>query len=384
MKMEDWASLYFTLVLVILFASLLGTPLVWYLTRRFGKREVLMYVSGACCPFFFAFFFVPPQSFPTAVIYVAGVFVGLLTVVMFVVLDSMLADIIDYDALHTGKRSEGVYTVAETNLQQEGESVKHAVTLKVIGGVVPLLLMSAVGFENNGGCECGCGVACDEAYMRWKCPGDIGYSCDGQSTFDSPPLFGEVGRQAPCVDQGSDAVAWSSDAVVWIIRAFLFALSGVCLLLVCLGAKIYPITKAAHSAILDATESLAAGGEATDPLTGKAVVRREHFSARELSLSSHWLKTQLRLLLWLGAFIAILAGMAASGGEARQYIVAIGAICLLRPLCTLCGAQRAICCSALFVLVPWDAARLQVLLKMSRAERAVGPSAEEKDNSARS
>ena len=29
-----------------------------------------------------------------------------------------LADIIDYDALHTGKRSEGVYTVAETNLQQ--------------------------------------------------------------------------------------------------------------------------------------------------------------------------------------------------------------------------------------------------------------------------
>uniref|UniRef100_A0A7S3WLQ6 Uncharacterized protein n=1 Tax=Emiliania huxleyi TaxID=2903 RepID=A0A7S3WLQ6_EMIHU len=334
MKMEDWASLYFTLVLVILFASLLGTPLVWYLTRRFGKREVLMYVSGACCPFFFAFFFVPPQSFPTAVIYIAGVFVGLLTVVMFVVLDSMLADIIDYDALHTGKRSEGVYTVAETNLQQ---------FIEVIGGVVPLLLMSAVGFENNGGCECGCGVACDEAYMRWKCPGDIGYSCDGQSTFDSPPLFGEVGRQAPCVDQGSDAV-------VWIIRAFLFALSGVCLLLVCLGAKIYPITKAAHSAILDATESLAAGGEATDPLTGKAVVRsaashaqlrREHFSARELSLSSHWLKTQLsgRLLLWLGAFIAILAGMAASGGEARQYIVAIGAICLLRPLCTLCGAQ---------------------------------------------
>ena len=48
----------------------------------------------------------------------------------------------------------------------------------------------------------------------------------------------------------------------------------------------------------------------------------------------------LVLLLWLGAFIAILAGMAASGGEARQYIVAIGAICLLRPLCTLCGAQR--------------------------------------------
>ena len=80
----------------------------------------------------------------------------------------------------------------------------------MIGGVVPLLLMSAVGFENNGGCECGCGVACDEAYMRWKCPGDIGYSCDGQSTFDSPPLFGEVGRQAPCVDQGTDAVAVGS------------------------------------------------------------------------------------------------------------------------------------------------------------------------------
>ena len=127
--MEDWASLYFTLVLVILFASLLGTPLVWYLTRRFGKREVLLYVSGACCPFFFAFFFVPPQSFPTAVIYIAGVFVGLLTVVMFVVLDSMLADIIDYYALHTGKRSEGVYTVAETNLQQFIEVLTLTLTL---------------------------------------------------------------------------------------------------------------------------------------------------------------------------------------------------------------------------------------------------------------
>ena len=51
------------------------------------------------------------------------------------------ADIIDYDTLRTGRRSEAVYTVAETNLQQ---------FMEIIGGVVPLLILSGVGFENNG------------------------------------------------------------------------------------------------------------------------------------------------------------------------------------------------------------------------------------------
>ena len=48
------------------------------------------------------------------------------------------------------------YTVAETNLQQ---------FMEIIGGVVPLLILSATGFENNGGCSCGCGVACDADYL---------------------------------------------------------------------------------------------------------------------------------------------------------------------------------------------------------------------------
>ena len=247
--------------------------------------------------------------------------------------------------------------------------------------------------------------------------------------------------------------------MVWIIRAFLFALSGVCLLLVCLGAKIYPITKAAHSAILDATESLAAGGEATDPLTGKAVVRsaashaqlrreahppsrRDMGSASRRPLGGNLRAisaTQARALLCARALaqqplaedaaVGAAAALAPHGaavnsassqharcGQAaaalarrlhrhpgrhggvgrrgapvhrrhRRHLPAAPSLHSLRRAASLhtsvCEAG-AICCSALFVLVPWDAARLQVLLKMSRAERAVGPSAEEKDNSARS
>lgn len=46
-------------------------------------------------------------------------------VVTFMVMDSMLADCIDYDAMHTGRRAEAVYTVAEASPSHHGDMRIH-------------------------------------------------------------------------------------------------------------------------------------------------------------------------------------------------------------------------------------------------------------------
>jgi len=262
--------------------------------------------------------------------------IGFGGVMAFVVLDSMLGDIIDYDTLHTGKRPEGVYTVAETNLQQYVE---------IIGFVLPALVMGATGFENNGGCTCGCGVACPASYLRWHCPGDIGYTCTGTGG-DSPPLYGDATRLAPCTLQ-------SSEGTVWSLRVFIFALPAVCALVLLCATKRYSLSRKAHAKIIEATEALDAGQEATDPLTGAKIERkshtpqallREHFTPSELASEGNLqLRLMLRIILWAVLFVGIAIAMAVTPGEAQEYVVTIGALI----------------CSALFVLLPWDLARLR-------------------------
>jgi len=280
-----------------------------------------------------------------ALIYLVGVIVGLATVVAFSNMDSMLADVIDYDTMHTGKRAEGVYTVAETNLQQ---------FIEIIGGVAPLLALSAVGFENNGGCTCGCGVACDSPYMRWMCPGDIAYSCT--SSFDAPPLHGLdpafSNRTAPCVEQ-------TSDGVNWVVSTFLFLLSALWTIIAAIAAKGYPISQDKHKAIIEATDALNAGKTANDPITGEPIVRKsdspaalqlEHFTTSELKQRSGLVqRITLRLFLLIAFFVGLVIAMAASTGHAiQEYIVTIGALF----------------CSAIFVLVPWNIVRLRVAMTL--------------------
>jgi len=336
MKMENWSSFYFTFLIVVLSASFTSTPFVALLMRRYGKREVLLYSAGLFWPVFIGFFLWPPLQMPTAAMLFMGVIFGFAAVLTFASMDAMLADVIDYDTLHTGRRSEGVYTVAETNLQQ---------FIEVFAGVVPLLLMNAVGFENNGGCSCGCGVACASPYERWRCPGDIAYACT--SGFSSPPLYGDTDRSAPCVDQPSEGVGW-------VVRFFIFLLCGLCMLLVFTLAKLYPISRKVHADILDATEALDAGRPANDPITGQPITRSsaslaalqlEHFTADERKQMGGLVsRLMLRLGVWLTVFVSFVIAMVATSGSAQQYVV------------SLC----AICCSAIFVLVPYDALRLKV------------------------
>ena len=109
MLMENWADTYFLGLIVGLFVSVLSIPAVWALARRYGKREILLWFSAFGVPVLIAIFFIPPASMPVAVLYVIVCISAIFAVLSFVVLDAMLADIIDYDTLRTGKRSEAVY-----------------------------------------------------------------------------------------------------------------------------------------------------------------------------------------------------------------------------------------------------------------------------------
>lgn len=111
------------------------------------------------------------------VTYLPGVGMG----AAFTIPDAILADIVDYDELHTGLRNEGLYSVVENNLQQYVE---------IIGGVVPGIVAGLSGFVSNGGCSCGCGTACPQPYLRWSCEApvsglpDIGYACSSDFTAE--------------------------------------------------------------------------------------------------------------------------------------------------------------------------------------------------------
>jgi Na+/melibiose symporter-like transporter len=184
----------------------------------------------------------------------------------FTIPDAILADIVDYDELHTGLRNEGLYSVVENNLQQYVE---------IIGGVVPGIVAGLSGFVSNGGCSCGCGTACPQPYLRWSCEApvsglpDIGYACSSDFTAEVlngdvdpyllclptyllclPPtyyvpcslcttmpkvLYGDVDRTAPCTMQ--------TDGVQWTFRLFFAFVPGVCYLLAAIPASLMTISK---------------------------------------------------------------------------------------------------------------------------------------------
>ena len=179
----------------------------------------------------------------------------------FTIPDAILADIVDYDELHTGLRNEGLYSVVENNLQQYVE---------IIGGVVPGIVAGLSGFVSNGGCSCGCGTACPQPYLRWSCEApvsglpDIGYACSSDFTAEvlytatstsfcaclptyyvptclhyvltmPKVLYGAVDRTAPCTVQ--------TEGVQWTFRLFFAFVPGVCYLLAAIPASLMTISK---------------------------------------------------------------------------------------------------------------------------------------------
>lgn len=309
---------------------------------------------------YIAFFCIPPETYRGApwMLLIIMFFAGIGTSLPFTLPDAILGDIIDYDEMRTGERNEGMYTVVETNLQQ---------FVEIAGGVVPLLILGGAGYAPIGGCSCGCGIPCDEPYLRWECPADVGYSCTGN--LGEELLYATEPAVAPC--------AYQSAGVQWIIQVFLVGLPGVLALLAGWAAVRQPITRSMHEQIQQlirdsrpvdrqasggsgvgagssAATSMVAAVSYADPVTGQSFrlplnsplsLLREHFSAFQLDCRDRLpLYMGARTLLWAAIVLGLLITMGVTG---EPNLVTIGCLILTVLLC----------------LLPWDGYRLYLVLR---------------------
>eukprot|EP00164_Ancoracysta_twista_P012601 GFYU01019825.1.p1 GENE.GFYU01019825.1~~GFYU01019825.1.p1 ORF type:complete len:681 (+),score=216.14 GFYU01019825.1:122-2164(+) len=319
---EKWSAMMWTCIIIVVLAAVLSVPALVYGCRKYGKREVLfwnlMFQGFVYCGAVFL-----PYSDP--VIYVTAICVGIGIAATNVIPDAMLADIIDYDTLHTGQRREALYTVVETNLQQ---------FIEIPSGTIPLLVFAAVGYVNNGGCYCGCGVECDSGKTTMS-------DCVAPSDFGA----------APCTYQ--------NEQVQWAIRMFFLFVPGVMAFVAGYPVWKSPITQDLHSKIVEETAKRKDGHAAVDPLTDTPViveeksesrVWRDHFSDWELEKGSQWGAEKFRILLglqlmwWVSLLVIDIVLMSQFP---NQNAVATGAIV---------G-------SVIFIFIAWDAARLRLLFK---------------------
>lgn len=352
--LESWNADQYIVLAVVLVSSFFWIPVLVWGSKRFGRRQTIMAVCLVSGTVMFIAFLIPPDVMPKPLMYFLGVIIALGQVGNMVVPDAILGDIIDYGEMQTGKRSEGLYCVLETNAQQ---------LVEIVGGVVPILLLGALNFRNNGGCNCGCGTKCEHLgsgshpYLRWDCPGDIGYACG--SDFGARPLFGATERVPPCTQQ--------PPSVVWIIRIMIFAAPGVCFFLVGFIARYLVIDRTIHSQILEAVQKADSGEKSVDPVTLREVRRTplpDDPTARRL-LSFTAFERSIALRRGLGAMRAKVG--AQLGLWLALLVTAI--VCMLVPYADDENLARVVTlasllCGALVVLVPWDGARLRSALEL--------------------
>ena len=205
-------------------------------SQKLGKKE-LLFRSAAILSVTFLLLYIAPAEFmrESGAMYALPVALGLAFGIQAIVPEALLSDVIDYDELHCGVRREGMYVVLETSVAQ---------VMAIIAGALPDFMLAAAGFENNGGCSCGCGVACPNYFERWRCPGDTGYACDG-SLNSIPQLFYGVPRRPPCLKQ-PPAVTRMVMVLIGLVPALMFAVAA----FFCLFASIDSTT---HAAIVKQT-----------------------------------------------------------------------------------------------------------------------------------
>jgi Na+/melibiose symporter-like transporter len=129
-----------------------------------------------------------------------------------------------------------MYTVLETTLYQ---------ILDITASSVPVFVLALNGYRNNGGCSCGCGVACPNYFERWRCPGDIGYACSGLPSLALPPFYGEAGRESPCTEQ-PERVRIIIHMLATLVPAIMLAISAA-------GLLFTPIDSSIHQQIIKQT-----------------------------------------------------------------------------------------------------------------------------------
>ena len=95
--------------------------------------------------------------------------------------------------------------------------------MQIVAGAVPEFVLAAVGYSANAGCSCGCGVACPNYFERWRCPGDIGYACDGNLNSVVTLFYGDS-REPPCLKQ-QPAVEHMIRLLIGLLPSILFAIA---------------------------------------------------------------------------------------------------------------------------------------------------------------
>lgn len=208
----------------------------------------------------------------------------------------LLAQAIDYDELRCGDRRSALFTLLDSLVET---------VFGIFSSVVPPLILNFLGYKNNGGCECGCGVSCGYGFppRRWSCPGDVGYACS--ASFKAPPFYGPKRRPAPCTYQNP-----------MVMRAFslLFWLAPLCFYgMAAVAVHFFPITKTVHEEILFNKDRSACRLPAWDPVANERVMitRKQPLAEqagllpdeRNLSVSGFWRRIIGHLSLALTAFL---------------------------------------------------------------------------------
>lgn len=168
---------------------------------------------------------------------------------------AMLADVVEYDVLHSGLRREGQMTMIDTTVGQ---------LLRLATSVVPPLALTHLGFRINAGCSCGCGVPCGAEYLRWECGADIGYACSADAS--SAPFFGDAHRQVPCTLQPAAALR--------VIDLFFFWLPAAFAILAATSSLFAPIDAEMTRSIVEQSELRDKGLPCIDPVTGEGLARK--------------------------------------------------------------------------------------------------------------
>jgi len=96
------------------------------------------------------------------------IFLGMTEACTQVLVPKMFSNVVQYDELRTGVARGSVFISLKGMVEQE---------FLIVMALYPGLILSLSGYLPNSGCTCGCGSACEHAYLSWDCPGDIGYSC---------------------------------------------------------------------------------------------------------------------------------------------------------------------------------------------------------------
>lgn len=331
-------------------------PLI-LLSRRFERHRVLAgiliiqwFVFGICfaCS---SEFMVNNVWF----LYILMAWAGVCNAAMSTILDPMLADIIDYDELLTGNRSEAMYTVLEANIVQ---------FVEVVGGVLPLLVIEAMGYVSNGGCSCGCGVSCAKEgmpYARWYCPADVGFTCTGD--LGSELLFG-ASRPAPCSLQNAQ--------VRFALKFFFAGVPSICSAMAIIPAWRSPITPAVQKRILIqiGARSQDSSHICSDPLTGASVTLPTN--SEEEWFRDHFMDWEQRRVTGAADVVNALKPLVTWQLAASLFalVAVISAICVTRSTEVL--ALGCLTIAAILVAIGWHGLRLRLLLTTAGRGRSAG------------